>query len=324
MLSVQRNADPLPPHTAACMGAFDGLHRGHQALFERAASVAERVAMVTFEPHPLAVLAPERAPKLLHTPTQRQRVAASLGLDDLVLLPFDRSLSQLSPEAFVQNFLTDGLRPHTVVVGDDFRFGAKRAGDPARLATLLEPHGIAVEVVAPVLDGGDEKLSSTNIRRALDQGDVERAGDMLGRWHSAGGRVVHGAKRGRAIGYPTANIDYGASYLPPLGIYATALTVWDPTSEDYGTVWPSVTSLGRNPTFVQDGQATLETHVLDQNLGERLYGVDVEVSFIARLRSEARFASVEALVAQMNRDAAQARQRVTSAALSRTIAPPSP
>lgn len=321
--SVQRDVSPLPPHTAVCLGAFDGLHQGHQALFDAAFTLAPRVAILTFDPHPMQILAPDRAPRLLQTSIQRRRVAAAMGVEHLVLLPFNTSFAQQSPEVFVRDVLTEGLRPSHVVVGNDFRFGAKRAGTPDALRTLLAPHHIPVEIVDPVLDEqSSDKISSTTIRQALDRGDVERAGALLGRWHSVAGSVVHGAKRGRLIGYPTANIDYGTGYLPPLGIYATTFSVWDRTSPDYGAVWPSVTSLGRNPTFVTNGSPTLESHILDRELGERLYGLDVEVAFVARLRSEQRFESVEALVAQMDRDAAQARSRLTSAVISRTIAPP--
>lgn len=318
LLEIQRSAAALPPNTAVCMGAFDGLHRGHQALIERAAQRADRVALVTFDPHPMQVLAPERAPRLLHTPSLRERAAASLGVGHLVLLPFSEEMSQLQPEAFVDRYLTAGLRPVVVVVGRDFRFGAKRSGDPARLAELLAPARIDVDVVDPVADptlqsaSSSEKLSSTDIRTAIDSGAVDRAAELLGRYHSVHGVVAHGAKRGRTIGFPTANVEYEGGYLPPIGVYATFTTVWSPDSPDYGCSWPSVTNIGRNPTFT-DGQApvSVESHVLDQDLGERLYGVELDVAFVQRLRGEQKFEGPDALIAQIRRDADAARDRLS-------------
>ncbi len=322
-IHVQRDAEALPPGTGACMGAFDGLHRGHRALIERARASGEHVALVTFDPHPARVLAPERAPRLLQTPTQRLRVAESLGVHSIVLLPFDREMARLSPDAFVERYIVDGLRPAALVVGADFRFGAGRAGDVKKLGELLAPAGIELVVVPPVVDEHGAKLGSTEVRAAIEAGDMQRAGAILGRWHAVHGPVVAGAKRGRAIGYPTANIDVADAYVPPLGIYATVLAVWDPRSPDYGAVWPSVSSVGRNPTFVAgEGPVTVEAHVLDRDLGERLYGMEVELSFVARLRDEEKFDSVEALVARIDRDCEEARAWLGPDAIARTLAPP--
>ena len=321
-IHVQRDAEALPPGTGACMGAFDGLHRGHQALIERARASGDRVALVTFDPHPARVLAPERAPRLLQTATQRQRVAEALGIDTMVLLPFDTAMARLPPEAFVERYITGGLRPAALVVGADFRFGAGRAGDTQRLGELLAPAGIDVVVVPPVVDEHGAKLGSTEVRAAIDAGDMQRAGAILGRWHAVHGPVVEGAKRGRTIGYPTANIDVGDAYVPPLGIYATVLTVWDPRSPDHGAVWPSVSSVGRNPTFTHgDAPVSVEAYVLDRDLDERLYGVEVELSFVARLRDELKFDSVEALVARIDRDCEEARAWLGADAIARTLAP---
>ncbi|MEM6296171.1 MAG: bifunctional riboflavin kinase/FAD synthetase [Myxococcota bacterium] len=325
MIDVRRDAAALPPDTAVCMGAFDGLHRGHQALLQRARTHAPHVALVTFDPHPTKIIAPDRQPKLIYAPAQRERVAAALDVSALVLLPFDEAMSKMSPEAFVQTCLIDGLRPRAMVVGADFRFGARRAGDAQALRALLAPADIAVDIVPPVPlgTGDDAKLSSTDIRRALDAGDVQAAGTLLGRWHALAGTIVHGAKRGRALGFPTANLGPSEGYAPPIGIYATALAVWDPASPDYGTVWPAVTNVGHNPTFTDgDAPVVVETYVLDQALGERLYGVDVEVSFVARLRGEIKFDGADALVDQMHRDAQQARDVLTPEVLARVLAPP--
>lgn len=306
------------------MGAFDGLHRGHRALIERARTHADRVALVTFDPHPTAVLAPERMPPLLHAPVQRERVAASLGVSHLVLLPFDLEMSKMSPEAFLQTFFVDGLRPRAVVVGADFRFGARRAGTAASMAEQLR--GVDVEIVDLLSTGSGKKVSSSDIRRAITNGNVAAAGEMLGRWHAVAGTVVHGAKRGRDLGFPTANLDpptSGAGCVPPKGIYASVFTVWSPEAPDYGACWPSVTSVGHNPTFTQAGAPlTVETHVLDRDLGERLYGLEVEVAFVKRLRDELKFDGADALVAQMHRDVDAARTVLDAATLAHTLTPP--
>lgn len=321
--SVQRDASPLPPHTAACMGAFDGFHRGHRALFEVARERCPHVAAVTFEPHPLQVLAPERAPQLLQSPVQRMRVAEACGLERLVLLPFDRKLATLDADAFVRRFLLDGLHPEVVVVGADFRFGAGRAGTPEELRDRLAAHGIATAIVPPIPHpfAPDRKLSSTDVRRAVADGDVELAGTLLGRWHSVAGRVVAGAQRGRDLGYPTANIACPGAFLPSPGIYATALTVWDPTTPLDGRCWPSVASLGRNPTFVADGPLTLEVHVLGEDLGTALYDAEVEVSFIRKLRDEAKFPDAPSLVRQIERDILAAQACLTPAAMELVLRP---
>lgn len=326
-LHVKRHPSPLPSGASACLGAFDGLHRGHQALLDRARAHGSPLAVVTFDPHPMQVLAPDRAPRLLHTPLQRERILSALGVEILVLLPFDRDMSSLSPEAFTRRYLVEGLRPATVVVGQDFRFGAQRAGDAPTLRELLAPAGIEVDIVEPVplpgseTDGGP-KLSSTNIRHALDEGNVERAAELLGRWHTVAGDVVEGAKRGRTIGFPTANVACPGAYLPPAGVYATMLVVWDRRSPHYGQAWPSVANLGHNPTFTaEDAPLGLEVHVLDRDLGDSLYGMAVEVAFVHRLRSERKFVGPDALIAQIERDIEEARVHLTPDVARRLVVP---
>ncbi len=334
-LVEQRDVSTLPADTAVCLGAFDGLHVGHQALLDRARARASHLGLVTFDPHPQQVLAPERAPRLLHAPVQRRRVCTALGVEHLVLLPFDRAMAQTSPEDFVQQVLLDGLRPRAVVVGEDFRFGRARQGDGEALARLLAPAGIEVERVGAVpvppaarspQHDPQSKLGATAIRRAVEAGEVERAGAMLGRWHSVAGTVVHGARRGRTIGFPTANIEAPGAFLPEPGVYAGALAVWSPNGPAAGAVWPAVANLGRNPTFVEGSGGAplrLEAHVIDQDLGEHLYGLEVEFSFATRLRGEQRFDGPEALIQQIRRDVDAARAAVDPE-LPDVIAPPSP
>jgi len=337
-LVEQRDTTALPTHTAVCLGAFDGMHLGHQALVERARRLGQHVGLLTFDPHPLALLAPERAPQLLQTAEQRRRVCAALGIEHLVLLPFDRAMAQMRAEEFVMRVLVEQLRPCAVVVGEDFRFGRGREGEAGMLAELLEPAGIEVARVAAVkvpeaarVAGQDPslKLGATAIRDAVRAGQVERAGVMLGRWHSVAGTVVHGAKRGRTIGFPTANVEAPGAFLPPVGIYASYLSVWSEDSPLSGEVWPAATSFGRNPTFEPQSPSDeaplhLEAYVLDEDLGEQLYGLSVEVSFVARLRDELRFDEVSALIAQIERDVAQTRSRLGPSTAGRLILPPLP
>lgn len=287
--------DPLPPGTAAVLGAFDGMHLGHQALVERARGLAQRVAVVTFEPRPADVLAPERASPRLQSPSQRERVCRDLGVDLLVVLRFDASVALLDPATFVERFLIHGLAPAQVIVGYDFHFGAGRAGGPKVLEQLLAPADIPLTVVDEVQSGG-EKLGSTAIRELVGKGQVERATDLLGRYFAVEGVVQHGAGRGRQLGFPTANVA-SRNMRPGGGVYACFLTLLDSEGHDEVEVWPAVANIGTNPTFA-DGEATttgLEVHALDVELDEQLYGREVEVAFVKRLRDEQKFARVDDL-----------------------------
>jgi riboflavin kinase/FMN adenylyltransferase len=325
---ARERPDPLPPGTAAVIGAFDGMHLGHQALIERARALADRVAVVTFEPRPADVLTPERAPPRLQSPSQRERVCRDLGVDLLIVLRFDRSVAQLDPATFVERFLIAGLAPVHVVVGYDFHFGAGRAGGPAVLRELLGPAGIPVEIVAEIrTDDETKKLGSTVIRELIGKGEVERAADLLGRYFAVEGEVRHGAARGRALGFPTANVA-SRNMRPGGGVYACFLTLLDPGGHAEIEHWPAVANIGTNPTFA-DGEATttgLEVHALDVELGDDLYGREVEVSFVTRLRDERKFASVDDLELAIADDVARAREmfeELTEDRLhARTIHPP--
>lgn len=327
-LQIRRDSSPLAPSTAICLGAFDGLHRGHATLVERARAHSEHVALVTFDPHPQRVLAPDRPLVLLLTAAQRERTAAALGVETLVLLPFDVALSRMSAEDFVHTRLA-ALAPTAVVVGADFRFGAGRRGDAKLLEALLPAHGIAVEVVAPVasgtgadptLDQADRqiygKISSSTIRDAISRGDVAAARAMLGRPHAVIGTVVLGDRRGRAIGIPTANVDTHAAEGDPLvpagGVYAVWLSPVSATALLSGPV-AGVANIGTNPTFTGSRAMRLEVHVIDRDLGDTLYGATVEVWFVERLRDELKFAGIDALVAQIHADIDHGRARLVSA-----------
>ena len=292
---------------ALAIGVFDGVHRGHQALLARAVAEARRrgatAAALTFDPHPAAVLAPASAPPLLTSRARRLELMAAVGLDACVILPFTPELAMTPAEAFVDELLVRDLAVGHVVIGWDWRYGQGRAGTAASLATHGLRAGFSTEAVAAVEVAGGP-ASSTRVRSLLAAGDVAGAAALLGRPHDVDGVVVHGAKRGRALGVPTANLALELPPLVPLGIYATWLIV-------DGVRLPSVTSLGTNPTFVAGGPPTFEVHVLDW-AGD-LYDRRVRVELVARLRGEVAYTSVEALLAQIRRDVADARAALAAA-----------
>ncbi len=347
-MKVQRQLAALPRGTAACIGAFDGLHLGHQSLLRRAAALQPKVALVTFDPHPARILAPERAPSLLQTPAQRERVCITLGIDPLVLLPFNREMACMEPRLFVEEILIAGLRPSAVVVGEDFRFGAGRRGGTKELAALLRPAGIelaiapelgldtgaAIDPDAPARTDTDTdtkktKIGSSAIRAALRAGRVAEIPAHLGRIFAIEGVVVRGAGRGRGLGVPTANIACKQVLLPRTGVYAAALQVVDRSSPLYGTRWPAAANLGTNPTFHTDAANTkgnemrsLEVHALDVDLGQCLYGLEVEVGLFVRLRDEMRFADLDGLKAAIAADLDASRRHIDSATMAAFWPPP--
>lgn len=308
-MKILRRASALPPDTAACIGAFDGLHLGHRALMRCAAAQARHVALVTFEPHPAQVLAPSRAPEMLQSPDQRIRVCTQIALDTLVLLPFSRAVAALSPAEFVDQFLIRGLQPSTVVVGPDFRFGAGRAGGLPQLRQLLTPVGIQVCIPEQVqLPGGACKLGSSQIREAVKRGHMDRAREMLGRYFAVAGEVVRGHQRGRQLGFRTANLQLTPGLvIPKMGVYAVFMTIVSSDQTSFRS-FPAVANLGVNPTFGDGSQPTLEVHAIGQDFGEDLYRSTLEVAFVRRLRDEQRFSSPEALREQITADVATASQ----------------
>jgi riboflavin kinase/FMN adenylyltransferase len=286
---------------AVAIGNFDGVHLGHRALIERARELAARrgarAVALTFDPHPSSVLSPRGAPPRLASLDRRIELLGEAGADAVVVEPFTPELAQLSPEAFVDDILAKALRARAVVVGYDFTYGQRRAGNVDTLREHGARLGIEVAVIAPVEIGG-EVASSSKIRAQLEAGDLPAAARLLGRPWDVDGVVVRGAQRGRAIGVPTANIDPASDLPLRPGIYAVRFTV-------DGATYPAVASLGTNPTFVQAGALVLEVHVLDFD-GD-LYGRRARTTFVARLRDEATFPSVDALVDQIRRDIADAR-----------------
>ncbi len=304
-MTLVLEGDPLgwstPGPSAISIGVFDGVHRGHRTVIERLLRRAERDNLVptvlTFHPHPLAVVAPERAPRLLTTVEQRIELLGGLGVEVVGVLPFDR-IRNTEPEIFARGVLAERLEARLVAVGTDFRFGHDRAGDVDTLRRVGEECGYEVATVE-LLNEDDQPISSTRIRRLVAEGRVGEAADILGRPHEVRGRVVAGDGRGRTIGVPTANLEVDPDVaLPGDGVYAAWAVV-------AGSVHPAVVNIGTRPTF--DGEARIaEAHLLDFD-GD-LYGHPLALRFVSRLRGERRFDSVDELVAQIRADVNTARE----------------
>jgi riboflavin kinase/FMN adenylyltransferase len=292
---------PVWDSAAIAIGNFDGVHVGHRALIaqtrELAAANRSLSVALTFDPHPSALLAPAHAPKMLTSIARRIELLQEAGVDAVVIEPFTRELAAASPEAFIDGLVIGALRARAIVVGYDFSYGHGRAGTVTALQDHGRNAGVEVAVVAPVAVEG-EIAASTRIRSHLRAGELAAATRMLGRAWDVDGVVVHGAARGRAIGVPTANIRPEIELPIAPGIYAVTL------SAEGGPAMPAVASLGTNPTFVEHGGLVLEVHVL--NWTGDLYDRRVRTCFIARLRDELKFDSVEALIAQIRRDIAEA------------------
>jgi riboflavin kinase / FMN adenylyltransferase len=303
MVQIHTNLAALPPQARGCViaiGAFDGLHLGHQALLAAARSQAPdcRVMLATFEPPPKQYFNPAAAPGRLTTPATRAIAAARLSVDHIVELAFDTTMANMDAAAFATMLCGPELAPAHLVVGYDFAFGKGRVGNPALLSEVAAQAGITVSVVPPVDDGTGVRISSTAIRQALMDGDVAGANRWLGRPWMIEGVVVDGEKRGRTLGWPTANMVLGQQLAPRFGIYVVAATLPD------GRRFEGVANFGRTPTTgLRD--PLLEVHLLDFT-GD-LYGQTLHVTFHAFLRGEARFESLPALVAQIDRDARDAR-----------------
>ncbi|CAA9362725.1 MAG: FMN adenylyltransferase / Riboflavin kinase [uncultured Nocardioidaceae bacterium] len=299
--------------TVVTVGNFDGVHLGHQAVVRRAreeavARGAEAVVAVTFDPHPVAVLRPELAPPVLTPLERRADLLAASGVDAMLVVPFDREVAGWSPERFVEDVLVTALHATAVVVGANFRFGARAAGDVAlldRVGRELAGTGRGFAAVGVPLDGGPATWSSTYVRRCLASGEVEQAAAALGRPVSVRGPVQRGDRRGRELGYPTANVAIGAEAAPADGVYAGWVTVLAD-----GARHPAAISVGTNPTFAGERVRRVEAHVLDRDDLD-LYDHEVEVVFTCRLRGMERFGSVEELLAAMARDVEDAREALS-------------
>jgi len=289
------------PAPAVTVGNFDGTHRGHQALVAVAVAWARAqggtVVVLTFDPHPARVLRPLRAPAALTTLDQKEEILAGLGVDWLAVLPFTEATAELSADAFARQVLAGALGARLVVVGESFRFGHRRGGDPATLRLLGDALGFSVRTVPPVLHAGSP-VSSSRVREAVLRGNMAEATALLGRPFFIDGTVVRGDGRGRSLGIPTANVSTENEILPGRGVYAGRSRV--PTGD-----WiPAVINVGERPTF-GGGGPVIEAHLID--FSADLYGTRLRLEFQAHLRAERRFPGPEALVAQIHADIAKAR-----------------
>jgi riboflavin kinase/FMN adenylyltransferase len=294
----------LPGGSAVSIGVFDGVHQGHRLVLRRlvatAAELAATPAVLTFDPHPLEVVAPDAAPKLLTTVEQRVEVLAELGIELVGVLPFVE-IRDLTPQAFAREVLADRLVARHVVVGSDFRFGKDREGTAGLLASLGEQLGFSVEPVELLAERDGEVVSSTRIRRLVASGAVEEAAEVMGRPHELRGRVIHGDSRGHSIGYPTANLHIPERMaIPADGVYAAWAMV-------EGKAWPAVVNIGVRPTFGVSSR-TVEAHLL--GFSGDLYGSQVALRFVSRLRDERRFGGVDELVEQLQGDVEEGRRRL--------------
>jgi riboflavin kinase/FMN adenylyltransferase len=291
------------PH-AVTIGNFDGLHLGHKAMLARLQDVARARGLpscvLSFEPHPREFFAPDQAPARLSSLREKAECLRRLGIDRLHVFRFDRAFSALSAEAFIEQVLGHTLQARYVLVGDDFRYGAKRTGDFALLQKAGETFGFDAEFL-PTVELAGERASSTAVRQALAAGELEHAARLLGQPYSISGRVIHGDKLGRDIGFPTANIQLKHNRPPLMGIFAVEVCGLN------GAPLPGVASLGKRPTVKSpDAVPVLEVHLFD--FSADIYGRRVRVDFLHKLRDEEKYPDLDSLVAQIRRDVDNARQ----------------
>ena len=296
--------DPRPPRwhlPVLALGNFDGMHRGHMKIIERVRRCAEErgasaVAM-TFDPHPSRVVRPDKAPPLLMTQPQKLEALARAGIHGVAVVRFTSELSRWDPEAFVRTVLVEWLHVAEVWVGTNFLFGRDRSGNFSLLRTLGARYGFRAEKIDPVRYK-EFVVSSTRVRRLISEGRVDEAGALLGHHYVIDGVVIHGQHRGRGLGFPTANLCTENELIPPHGVYATTVAV-------DSLIYPSITNIGTRPTFGDDVQTVIETHLLE--FDQELYGARLRLGLVQRLRDEKRFEGADALKAQIEADQARAR-----------------
>ena len=301
LLTHGASAAQLPP-VALTVGNFDGIHRGHQALLQRLLDGARtrrlQSCVLTFEPHPREFFAAQAAPTRLASLREKLELLAAHGVERTHVQRFDRAFASLAPESFVERVLAKRLRARWVLIGRDFRFGAKRAGDLGLLEDLGRRYGYEVEVLADIAQAGT-RVSSSAVRAALAAGNLGAAEALLGRPYSISGRVVHGRKLGRELGFATANVQLKHNRPPLSGIFAVRVHGVGTSSR------PAVASLGVRPTITASGRAVLEVHLFD--FSEDLYGAHMRVEFMHKIRDEEKYSDLGALKAQIERDCEAAR-----------------
>jgi riboflavin kinase/FMN adenylyltransferase len=289
--------------TALTIGNFDGVHRGHQAMLARlkesAGSLGLHACVLTFEPHPLELFAPQTAPTRLTSLREKLELLAAHGIARVHVSRFDRAYANRSPQEFIERVLLAGLGMRWLLIGDDFRFGARRAGDFAMLQEASRKYGFGLEAMPTVAFEG-ARVSSSMVRAALAAGRLAEAEALLGRPYSISGRVAHGDKLGRTIGYPTANVQLRHNRPPLSGIFAVR------TTDGLGRVRDGAASLGLRPTVDDSGRAKLEVHLFD--FAGDLYGQHLRVDFLHKIRDEQKFPDLETLKARIGRDCEIARE----------------
>jgi riboflavin kinase/FMN adenylyltransferase len=285
------------------IGNFDGVHLGHRAILatvvERARSLKGEAVLFTFEPHPRKIVHPDRSPNLLATLEQKMEFLEAAGIDVLIVEPFDLEFARTSAEVFVNEYIHRRIAPTEVYVGYDFHFGKDREGSMRLLAETGPRLGFSVTII-PEITMEEKDVNSTRIRALLADGSVAEAGKLLGRPFSVRGSVVEGMKRGRSMGFPTANLAPDNETLPSPGVYVCAVHFLDEGDPEQGCVMPAVTNLGYRPTFDDQHDLVAEAHLLDYS-GD-LYGRKIDLDFLALIRPEQKFASVDALKIQISRD----------------------
>jgi riboflavin kinase/FMN adenylyltransferase len=299
--------------SVATLGNFDGVHKGHQAVLatvvERARAEGAKAVAVTFDPHPVAVLHPERAPQIITAPQQRLDLLSATGLDAVLVMEFTRDFALWTPERFVVEVFVKALGASVVVVGEDTRFGVRNSGDVDTLRQIGAEHGFEVLALTDIGEGG--RWSSSRVRTLVTSGDVVAATEILGRPHRVCGEVVHGDHRGRELGYPTANLSQAsAGLIPADGVYVGWLIRPALPDGDVDRVLPAAISIGTNPTFAGT-ERRVEAYVLDRTDLD-LYGENVAFDFIERLRPTEKFDSIDDLLVQIADDVERARTVLSS------------
>jgi len=308
---IIRKIDDIPenlPDPVATIGNFDGVHRGHCEIFRRVRQAARDrngvSVAITFFPHPLKVLAPAKSFKLITTYSQKEALIESSGIDYLVSIPFSREFAGISAGEFVREILVDRIGMKKIIIGYDYAFGRKRQGDVHLLRKMGMQFGFEVEMLEQIGDG-ETPFSSSMIRSLIENGDVKGAVPLLGRFFSIGGPVVSGLQRGKVLGFATANVVPEEELLPKPGVYAVKV-------EYSGTIYGGACNIGFNPTF-KNGELTVEAHILD--FEEDIYGRELRIHFIERIRDERKFSDVGDLKKAIEKDVAACREILTGVTL---------
>ncbi len=286
---------------ALTIGNFDGIHLGHQAMLTRLKKAAKQLNLITcvmtFEPHPREFFTPNQAPSRLTSLREKLELLTKLNIDRTIVYRFNHNFSQISPEIFISQILVKTLSVRWMLIGDDFRFGAKRAGDIAMLKTFASKHNFEIEEM-PNFAINNQRVSSTGVRNALTVGDLNSVHQMLGRPYSISGRIIHGAKLGKKLGFPTANVHMRHNRIPLSGIFV--VEVKGAIASTPAKIIPGVASLGVRPAVYTNGKPTLEVHLLDFN--QEIYDRHIQVNFLHKLRDEEMFPNLEALTTQIKQD----------------------